>query len=495
MINLFKNLNFIIEKGESIKDLTPFSYWCGVYLLLGLTSFLSWNYLGLLFIINIVSLFYILDNCFKVYTSFNTYIIKIFLFLISWHFGALSWMFAIDLGLYGLIGNMILYIIPFIIFYFLRKADKIAVFGIVPILLLFEFLLNNISFSFPWLTLGNLFSNQTYLVQWYEFTGVMGGSLWILLLSYHIWKNPKSKTQKYYIIFFFAIPIIFSLYIKNHIEGLKSIDTKIKVLTFNMEKRNMVSNGGELAYGIFNEAKEFENINAFLIPEYTFRGIDEVTFFKNPIHIYLQKIINESCVEILFVGSSTIKKDNTITNSGIVMSSLDNTVSIKVKKRLVPLTEYLPKFLKKIIRKDTFEMNVDDDSKAIVEKLHFTPIICYEIFYSFFINEEISDSSIIYLISSEAFLNGSFYGKLQYNNICRLRAIEQRVPLVKASNYGNSIYFNNTGNIESVSDKVFNVFDIVYPTYKKTFYNLTGKWLSFIIINIIFIISFFINHD
>jgi apolipoprotein N-acyltransferase len=35
--------------------------------------------------------------------------------------------------------------------------------------------------SFPWLTLGNGFSGDVWAVQWYEYTGVMGGSMWVLL--------------------------------------------------------------------------------------------------------------------------------------------------------------------------------------------------------------------------------------------------------------------------------------------------------------------------
>jgi len=34
--------------------------------------------------------------------------------------------------------------------------------------------------AFPWLTLGNSFARTVSLAQWYEFTGVLGGSLWVL---------------------------------------------------------------------------------------------------------------------------------------------------------------------------------------------------------------------------------------------------------------------------------------------------------------------------
>lgn len=33
--------------------------------------------------------------------------------------------------------------------------------------------------SWPWLVLGNSFARTTWAIQWYEFTGTLGGSLWI----------------------------------------------------------------------------------------------------------------------------------------------------------------------------------------------------------------------------------------------------------------------------------------------------------------------------
>ena len=38
-------------------------------------------------------------------------------------------------------------------------------------------------FSWPWLILGNGFSHDVWAVQWYEYTGVFGGSLWVLIAN------------------------------------------------------------------------------------------------------------------------------------------------------------------------------------------------------------------------------------------------------------------------------------------------------------------------
>ena len=38
----------------------------------------------------------------------------------------------------------------------------------------------NWDISWPWLTLGNVFATHPEWVQWYEYTGTLGGSLWVL---------------------------------------------------------------------------------------------------------------------------------------------------------------------------------------------------------------------------------------------------------------------------------------------------------------------------
>ncbi|MBQ5613841.1 MAG: apolipoprotein N-acyltransferase [Tidjanibacter sp.] len=46
--------------------------------------------------------------------------------------------------------------------------------------------------SFPWLLLGNGFANQPWAVQWYEWTGVFGGSLWVLLANIAIFEAVRA---------------------------------------------------------------------------------------------------------------------------------------------------------------------------------------------------------------------------------------------------------------------------------------------------------------
>ena len=50
-------------------------------------------------------------------------------------------------------------------------------------------------FSWPWLILGNGFSHEVWAVQWYEYTGIFGGTLWVLvcnLLFFEAWLHRRS---------------------------------------------------------------------------------------------------------------------------------------------------------------------------------------------------------------------------------------------------------------------------------------------------------------
>jgi len=53
-------------------------------------------------------------------------------------------------------------------------------------------------FSWPWLNLGNAFANFPKWIQWYEYTGAFGGSLWVLLtnaIGFYSILNLKEKNQ------------------------------------------------------------------------------------------------------------------------------------------------------------------------------------------------------------------------------------------------------------------------------------------------------------
>lgn len=89
----------------------------------------------------------------------------------------------------------------------------------------FEYFHHNWDISWPWLTLGNVFATRPEWIQWYEYTGVLGGSLWVLAVNVALYLFFKrffmerqtgnrfqfSRKPLLWGCILIAVPIIFSL--------------------------------------------------------------------------------------------------------------------------------------------------------------------------------------------------------------------------------------------------------------------------------------------
>src|SRR5690606_28946925 len=69
--------------------------------------------------------------------------------------------------------------IAFRLYYQLRKRYSfiIAAIGLSSFWIGYEFLHQSWDLAFPWMTLGNGFASTHQLIQWYEYTGVYGGTV------------------------------------------------------------------------------------------------------------------------------------------------------------------------------------------------------------------------------------------------------------------------------------------------------------------------------
>ena len=74
----------------------------------------------------------------------------------------------------------------FWLYHFTRKKifnNKKGYFLLILFFLAFENLHLNWQLNWPWLNIGNVFSHNHTWVQWYEFTGIAGGTVWVLLAN------------------------------------------------------------------------------------------------------------------------------------------------------------------------------------------------------------------------------------------------------------------------------------------------------------------------
>jgi len=478
---------FKLRKGGSLKPLFFITNYILIYIGLLLCSFLAWNYFGLLFVLFMVMIWKIIFDSNK--ENFFKSVANFFFLLILWHFGALFWMFGVDKGLYGILSNLLMYLLPFIIFLVIKIKYKIASFVFIPIWLLFEYAINTLSFTFPWLSLGNLFSNQTYLIQWYEITGILGGSFWVMVLSYILYKLIYSKSKKRLLCFllFLIFPILFSSSINHYRKQNFADKGHINIVTYNNKYNSTIWEKDKLAYHILKKVDSSKKYESLIIPEQTIRGFDGRKIKKSLTYHYFNEYLKKSIVKHIFIGTTGYRNKDTLVNSTIVISN--KGYYKKVKKKLVPFTEYLPPVFYPFFKKKFYRGDVLDDLSAITKNINVQPLICYESIYPFFVTKNMGKANQIYITSSEKFMNENPFALMQYDNIVRLRAIENRAPLIKASNYGWSLYIDPFGKIIERKNDEINIFTPSKYSESYTFYKSRGVYLTLPFLLLFFIIS------
>ena len=115
-----------------------------------------------------------------------------------------------------------LMILAFMAFHYTRKivGDGFGLFSFVVYWIAYEYFFHNSEIQWPWMTLGNGIGESIKSIQWFEFTGILGGSLWILtinLLGYFIYKRLVDKLYKkvLQLIAVFAVLVLAPLIISN----------------------------------------------------------------------------------------------------------------------------------------------------------------------------------------------------------------------------------------------------------------------------------------
>src|SRR5476651_732139 len=160
-----------------------------------------------------------------------------FIGFVVWNFLSIYWVYNAlkDDGGMPAIVAMAVSLIPYCLgpllmacacwFYFrlrLVTSRNRALAGLVCLWIGYEYLHQTWQLKFPWMTLGNGFATTHQWVQWYEYTGVYGGTLWVwvvnilIFLAYISLREAQTKTYKLKLltaaILVIVLPLSFSLY-------------------------------------------------------------------------------------------------------------------------------------------------------------------------------------------------------------------------------------------------------------------------------------------
>ena len=108
----------------------------------------------------------------------------------SWWFFMVSEPLPTKLASYlvPVIVNTLLMAIPWWLKRIVKRniGEREAAFGLIFFWLAYERLDHSWDMQWPWFSLGNVFATKPSWIQWYEYSGMLGGSLWVLLVNLFI---------------------------------------------------------------------------------------------------------------------------------------------------------------------------------------------------------------------------------------------------------------------------------------------------------------------
>ena len=452
--------------------------------------------------------------------------------------------------------NTSLYSLVFFIYSLVKRKLGInpGVIFLITLWISFEKFHLNWQFSWPWLNLGNVFSERVEWIQWYEYTGVFGGSLWVLLSNCSLfllirqYDSYKNRNRFYLNAFYRAFLIILSpiiisyLIISPSVENKYNVEDKFKVILTQpnidpWDAKFVKTNTNLDFFKILKDLSEEElskEYDFLVAPEtYFAEGIGEnVDYFEytklsDSFNIFLKKFPNTNFISGISLYKTYQNSEKSPTrsankvrdniwidyyNSAINISS-NRPFEVNHKTKLVVGTEYMPYkwILEPLIGNLMIDLGGTIVSKASqpiselnvfehsIKDLKTVPIICYETVYGEFVSSYTKKGGdFITIISNDAWW-GNTAGHKQLLSYARLRAIENRRYIVRSANSGISSIIDHKGKILSTLE--YGKYGILTGTAEKvsgkTFYNNYGDFIArvSIFISISMILILFVTSN
>lgn len=425
------------------------------------------------------------------------YFFSVFFAMLIWHLTSLRWLVAMGPknAIIVSIINSILIASFLMIPHFLKRIgrNKLGHFAFVCFWVSLELLHVNWELSFPILSLGNSLGMFPFLIQWYEWTGVMGGSIWILTLNillFQILKKGKLvKTKGIFanneLKFFgivFTIPFLCSLFLFfTYQETGKSVEvvsihpnvnchnekytwTEEQLLSRYL-KCTFEQISHETDYVIWPEnaitntqwLSNTQNFSGFNIIKNSLKNYPNTKLITGGISydLYPHKT-NETSLPPNVSLSEKLNQAYYTYNAAFQIETGQPSIPMRSKIQLVPFEESLPYaewlgFIRKISgslggfifsssKKNNHVFRSNDGTKV-------TPLICYESAFGASTAEYVQDGAQILFV----LLNEGWYkhqqGAKQFLYMSAIRAIETRRSIARSSNDGISAFINQRGQI------------------------------------------------
>ncbi len=344
--------------------------------------------------------------------------------------------------------------------------------------------------NFPWLNLGNGFAAYPKLIQWYEYTGIFGGSLWILLANILLFFFVRDRIMMKICsrevgirmaatILLISVPMVISIVMYNqYTEKVNPID--VVVVQPNIDPYNeqyeidpmaVTERMLALAAEKSDSLTDFTVFPESAIQEYIFEdqierspSIARIRKF-NRSYARMNVVTGISSRKIFQPGEPLSVSARKFTDADMYYDSYntalyvahDSTLQKYHKSKLTPGVELMPyldvfPFLKKFAidlggTTGSLGINPDQTPFVINDRLKVAPCICYESVYGEFMTRFIQNgANVIFVITNDGWW-GNTPGHRQHLLFSVLRAIETRRSIARSANTGISCFINQRGDI------------------------------------------------
>ncbi|HKM93518.1 MAG TPA: apolipoprotein N-acyltransferase [Prolixibacteraceae bacterium] len=451
--------------------------------------------------------------------------LQILIFLVVFYLWVGHWVLeAANLGF--LIGFVL--VIPFLLLLspyvlFLKKQRKLAPVYFIVAWLTAELIQNYFELGTPFYNLGHSLGIAPKLIQWYEYTGAAGGTLWILCINFLLFSLTKTIVKKQKVVVKKAvalaavviIPILVSLLIFNtyNEKGTKSevlvihpstdnsdvkyrlniyelmdiyLDIMLPALSENTEyvvlPETAITNAGwvseynrNLVFQHFREkTANYPNLK-LITGAITYENIPDVEKIKN-----YKKIPSIHYSEKYLTWYYTY-------NAALQISHTQPT-QIRVKEGLVPYQEYAPyskalPYISPVGIDFQFSRRENNRNVFINEKKQkVAALICYEVVYGkIFSKAARQGAEAFFVLLNEGWYNDPKVPR-QFLQLSVIRAIENRRSIAHSSNLGVSAFINQKGEIVEQTDSKQPGFlkQEILLNKSKTFASAMGNYLGII---------------
>ena len=371
---------------------------------------------------------------------------------------------------------------------FLKKYGKrIGYCALLFFWMSFEYIHLNWQISWPWLNLGNVFSVHPNWVQWYEYTGIGGGTLLIvvtnILLYECILEIKKPAVERKLTKPLIALTALATLAIgftvlfksKPNTAEKKTIQVVVVQPNINPYAKFTTDSMAVQIKRLVSISKQQVDSNTQLLvwPETALSAGDwQDNTRNNPLYQPVFELLTQfpklsllSGIE-LFVPYGSEKTTPSARSDGrggyydamnaAMMANANTTPQYYYKSKLVPGVETLPTFLQ--VMAPLFEQFGGTSggygksaTSAVLPTAEgggqIAPIICYESIYGEYVGTYVKKGANLLAIITNDGWWGNTPGHKQHLNLARLRAIETRKWIVRSANTGISAIINDRGEI------------------------------------------------